>query len=94
MGTFEAHSAFAQPREGTPEPLVYLLKQSLTETLELAFQTERAHSHAKDESSHELRQVFDHLHGQLASYADDFNKRAVQLGDTEAGRLLGSLSAR
>jgi DNA-binding ferritin-like protein len=84
------HSLFAAPDfsadDRTTEHLVALLNQSTAETLDLAFQTQRAHRSAKGENSDELRLVFEQLHHQLSTYVDDFENRALSLG----GRTLGT----
>jgi DNA-binding ferritin-like protein len=67
--------------------LVALLNQSTAETLDLAFQTQRAHRSVKGQNSDELRLVFEHLHHQLSTYVDDFENRALSLG----GRALGTI---
>lgn len=67
--------------------LVALLNQSLAETLDLAFQTEQAHWSVQGQNAHELRLVFNHLHGQLATYVDDFDARAVTLCGPNSGYL-------
>ncbi|MDP1831847.1 MAG: ferritin-like domain-containing protein [Geothrix sp.] len=69
------------------EDLADLLNQSLAETLDLAFQTEQARRNAKGQDAHELCLVFDHLHGQLATYVEDLDARAVTL----CGQGLGAL---
>ena len=67
--------------------LVALLNQSTAETLDLAFQTQRAHHSVRGRNSDELRLVFEHLHQQLSTYVDDLQNRALSLG----GRTLGTL---
>jgi DNA-binding ferritin-like protein len=71
----------------TTEHLVALLNQSTADTLDLAFQTQRAHRSAKGHNADELRLVFEHLHHQLSTYVDDFENRALSLG----GRTLGTI---
>ncbi len=75
------------PAEGrTTKSLVALLNQSTAETLDLAYQTQRAHRSVTGKNSDELRLVFEHLHQQLSTYVDDFENRAISLG----GRSLGT----
>ena len=71
----------------TTEHLVFLLNQSTAETLDLAFQTQRAQRTARDRNTDELRPVFEHLHNQLTTYVNDFENRARSLG----GHTLGTL---
>lgn len=71
----------------TTEHLVALLNQSTAETLDLAFQTQRAHRSARDRNADELRLVFEHLHHQLSTYVDDFENRARSL----SGHTLGTI---
>lgn len=80
-----ARQALTDPK-GTGD-LVALLNQSLAETLDLAFQAEQAHWNVKGQNAHELRLVFNHLHGQLATYVDDFDARAVTLCGPNSGYL-------
>ncbi len=75
------------PKGGTTKSLVALLNQSTAETLDLAYQTQRAHRSVRGKNSDELRMVFEHLHQQLSTYVDDFENRALSLG----GRTLGTL---
>lgn len=78
----------------TTEHLVALLNQSTAETLDLAFQTQRAHRSARGQTSDELRLVFEHLHHQLSTYLDDFENRARSLGGHTLGtnRIHGALA--
>jgi len=79
----------------TTEHLVALLNQSTAETLDLAFQTQRAHRSVRGQNSDELRLVFEHLHHQLSTYVDDFENRALSLGGRTLGtqRIHGALAA-
>ena len=74
--------------------LVALLNQSTADTLDLAFQTQRAHRSAKGHNSGELRVVFEYLHHQLSTYVDDFENRARSLGGHTLGthRIHGALA--
>jgi DNA-binding ferritin-like protein len=64
----------------TTDDLVALLDQSLADTLDLAFQIERAHWTVDGQNACGLRQLFENLHVQLAAYVDDFDQRVVTLG--------------
>jgi DNA-binding ferritin-like protein len=78
----------------TTEHLVALLNQSTADTLDLAFQTQRAHRSVKGQNSEALRLVFEHLHHQLNTYVDDFENRAISLGGHTLGtiRIQGGLA--
>lgn len=68
------------PDANITEKLVALLEQSRADTLDLAFQVERAHWTVDGRNACGLRLLFANLHGQLATYVDAFNQRAVTLG--------------
>jgi DNA-binding ferritin-like protein len=73
--------------DGATGHLVALLNQSTAETLDLAFQTQRAHRSIQGRNPDGLRLVFEHLHQQLSTYVDDFENRALSLG----GQTLGTI---
>jgi DNA-binding ferritin-like protein len=83
------------PDDGATKHLVALLNQSTAETLDLAFQTQRAHRSARGRHSDELRLVFEQLHHQLSTYVDDFENRALSLGGHTVGanHIFGALAS-
>ena len=64
----------------TTDNLVALLDQSLADTLDLAFQIERARWTVDGRNACGLRLLFENLQGQLATYMDAFGQRAATLG--------------
>jgi DNA-binding ferritin-like protein len=82
-----AQQALSEAR--ATEELMALLDQSLADTLELAFQIERAHWSVDGLNTSGLRPVFEAIHRQLAVYIDDLDQRV----DTLGSRVLRTLSA-
>ena len=80
--------------ERTTSELVAMLNQSLADSLDLAYQTKQAHWNVKGYNFYGLHLLFDDLHGQLATYVDDFAERAVTIGGQALGtvRVAGATS--
>ena len=65
--------------------MVALLNQSLADTLDLAYQTKQAHWNVKGRQFYSLHLLFDQLHGQLITFLDEFDERAVTLSGSPHG---------
>lgn len=76
-----ARTVYLMPDAKITANLVALLHQSLADTLDLAFQIQRAHWAVDGRNACGLRLLFANLHGQLTTYVDAFNQRAVTCGN-------------
>ena len=80
VSSSQAHTEPLFSGAKTTKDRVALLNQSRADTLDLAFQIERAYWTVEGRNAWGLRLLFEKIHGQLATYVGGFDQRVVTPG--------------